>query len=213
MSKYDNYNLCYVEGGRWGSDDLTLFFTERDLGKQKGDDWNNRPYEHNAGRPYTEDYSKELGVENGRGIYPKIDILKVILSINDWSCNLITPCSNTDNSIYCVNDINIDKLVPWIIIDVDKSSRISIWAGTTFKEFLNKVKDLNCVDVLVPLNRFKNDYSNTGVLVKNNKDGKIGVVLRENKSTGQVQVLEKIQPKVINTHDNWNTLSIIDFNE
>ena len=49
--------------------------------------------------------------------------------------------------------------------------------------------------------------------VYSNNDGKIGVVLRENKSTGQVQVLEKIQPKVINTHDSWNTLSIIDSDE
>ena len=60
------------------------------------------------------------------------------------------------------------------------------------------------------LNRFKNDYSNTGVLVKNNNDGKIGVVLRENKSTGQVQVLEKIQPKVITTHDSMDSLQVLD---
>ena len=50
-------------------------------------------------------------------------------------------------------------------------------------------------------------YKNTGKLVRNKRDNKIGVVLREFQ-TGQVQVLEKIQPYIINTHDNWNTLEL-----
>lgn len=55
-------------------------------------------------------------------------------------------------------------------------------------------------------------YKNTGKLVKNKIDGTIGIVLRE-WETGQVQVLEKIQPKIINTHDNWKTLELIEESE
>ena len=55
----------------------------------------------------------------------------------------------------------------------------------------------------------KEKNKNTGKLVKNKIDGTIGIVLREWK-TGQVQVLEKIQPKVINTHDSWKTLEILE---
>lgn len=47
-----------------------------------------------------------------------------------------------------------------------------------------------------------------GSKVKNKNSGKIGVVLRITDS-GFVQVLESINPYVINTHDNWNTLEII----
>ena len=56
-------------------------------------------------------------------------------------------------------------------------------------------------------------YQNTGKLVKNKIDGKIGIVLREWEETGQIQVLERIQPKVINTHDSWKTLELIEESE
>lgn len=55
----------------------------------------------------------------------------------------------------------------------------------------------------------KDKIKNAGKLVKNKIDGTIGIVLRE-WETGQVQVLEKIQPKVINTHDSWKTLEILE---
>lgn len=50
-----------------------------------------------------------------------------------------------------------------------------------------------------------NNYENTGTLVKNSRSGKIGVVLLEF-PTGQVQVLESIQPFVICTYDSWGAL-------
>lgn len=49
----------------------------------------------------------------------------------------------------------------------------------------------------------------TGLKVRNKNSGKMGVVLRVTES-GSVQVLEKIEPYVICTHDNWNTLEIIE---
>lgn len=47
-----------------------------------------------------------------------------------------------------------------------------------------------------------------GMPVKNKRDGRIGVVLHQWES-GSVAVLENINPRVINTHDNWSTLEIL----
>lgn len=47
-----------------------------------------------------------------------------------------------------------------------------------------------------------------GMPVKNKRDGRIGIVLHQWKS-GSVAVLESINPRVINTHDSWNTLEIV----
>ena len=56
-------------------------------------------------------------------------------------------------------------------------------------------------------------YRNTGKQVRNKKSGEIGIVLREFMATGSVQVLERIVPKVICTHDNWNTLELVEERE
>ena len=50
-------------------------------------------------------------------------------------------------------------------------------------------------------------YRNTGKKVINKNTGVAGIVLREFR-TGQVQVLERIEPTVINTHDSWKTLEL-----
>lgn len=47
-----------------------------------------------------------------------------------------------------------------------------------------------------------------GMPVRNKRDGRIGVVLHKWKG-GSIAVLEKINPRIINTHDSWNTLEIV----
>ncbi len=140
-NKYMNYKLCYVDGGEYYADTLTLYFTElEDIKKQWGDDWGDRPYEHNAGRPYTSDYDKpEIKVENGRGIYPKIDVYEIILT-NTY--DITTPCTNTRNSPYSVEDIN-NGVVPWLTIRLADDNVIYIKAGTTLKDTLNALSKLN----------------------------------------------------------------------
>lgn len=67
-------------------------------------------------------------------------------------------------------------------------------------------------ELRVELEKEKEMYKNTGKIVKNKRDGKVGVVLREFE-TGQIQVLEKIGDKggkVINTHDSWKTLELLE---
>ena len=47
-----------------------------------------------------------------------------------------------------------------------------------------------------------------GMPVKNKRSGKIGIVLHQWES-GSIAVLENISPRIINTHDSWDTLEII----
>ena len=54
----------------------------------------------------------------------------------------------------------------------------------------------------------KEERQIVGMPVRNKRDGRIGIVLHQWKS-GSVAVLESINPRVINTHDSWNTLEIV----
>lgn len=47
-----------------------------------------------------------------------------------------------------------------------------------------------------------------GMPVKNKRSGKIGIVLHKWEN-GSIAVLENISPRIINTHDSWDTLEII----
>lgn len=47
-----------------------------------------------------------------------------------------------------------------------------------------------------------------GMPVRNKRDGKIGIVLHQWEN-GSIAVLENISPRVINTHDSFDTLEII----
>ena len=82
--------------------------------------------------------------------------------------------------------------------------------------------DEKCVDVINAIEHILSEYKRVlkeneelkeerqivGIPVKNKKDGKIGIVLHQWES-GSVAVLESINPRVINTHDSWNTLEIV----
>ncbi len=79
--------LCYLENS-------IMYFTS-DIDNQWGDDWDDRPYEHNAGPPY----------EDGR-------MIKKI----KFKGHFIEPCSFCLNSQYSVQDIN-SGVVPWAYTD------------------------------------------------------------------------------------------------
>lgn len=55
----------------------------------------------------------------------------------------------------------------------------------------------------------KNYEQYTGREVINKNSGVKGVILRITEG-GSIQVLEKVSPYVICTHDNWNTLTLVD---
>lgn len=83
--------LCYVE-------DHTAYFTTQELSEQWGDDWDDAPYEHNAGRPYAPYVERDY---NDDGT-PKWEIHEVM-----FRSVLETPAERAGgNSAYSVRDIN-----------------------------------------------------------------------------------------------------------
>nr|DAY48154.1 MAG TPA: hypothetical protein [Caudoviricetes sp.] len=142
------FRLCYIDQNDEYSESLMLYFTEKDPKEQWGDDWDDAPYEHNAGTPYTDDYRQpEQGVENGRGIYPKIEIKKIYIEPSDWKTHFFTPRTGTINSPYSVEDIN-KGATPWLVVKVDKTIKAIFDARTTYEEFLEKVRKLP-IDIYV----------------------------------------------------------------
>jgi len=112
----DNAKLCYVSGD-WA------YFTTQDVTEQWGDDWNDAPYEHNAGRPYEyADYHKEKGIAPWQIFEAPFD------------SGLVAPGDSVLNSKYSVEDINRGD-VPWLQSPLWSKSEVRIMAGTTFKEF------------------------------------------------------------------------------
>lgn len=105
------YKLCYVESGKG-----CAYFTNVELKDQWGDDWDDIPYEHNAGEPYSD----------------KNNIKKVYFELPK---TYYTPCSNTPNSSFSVKDINYG-IVAWIWTD-----QFKLFAGTTLKEFIRVIQE------------------------------------------------------------------------
>lgn len=119
--------LCYVDSETAAPE---VYFTTAPLtGEhgQWGDDWNDAPYEHNAGSPYTWYESVQ---------YPKPEYDVYVMRI--WKGELSDAASlfgHHGNSWISVRDINeLEK--PWLM-----GKGIAIWAGCTvteFKELLEK---------------------------------------------------------------------------
>lgn len=109
--------LCYVAHG-------TAWFTTFPLDKQWGDDWNDAPYEHNAGTPYA--WSEYM-----RKDHPEPYTLTVL----KYDAPLETPDSDCSNSRYSVEQIN-SGAVPWLQHDRwFRGERVRIWAGCGMYEF------------------------------------------------------------------------------
>lgn len=71
------------------------------------------------------------------------------------------------------------------------------------------LKLFNKINEIIDKNKeLEEERQIVGMPVKNKRDGRIGIVLHQWKS-GSVAVLESINPRVINTHDSWNTLEIV----
>lgn len=129
------FKLCYIDGD-------TAYFTSNDLDKQWGDDWDDAPYEHNAGTPYgpfimyyadghTEKDPRDWN-EDGT---PKWEIYK--LKFESW--NLNTPNYSYGNSPYSVLDIN-SGAVAWLYGQDKDKKPIVIKAGASIEEFKSKVR-------------------------------------------------------------------------
>ena len=128
--------LCYIDshdGGAW--------FTSCDLDKQWGDDWNDAPYEHNAGEPYRDHYPVES--EKKRVSHR---LFKVYWESKDYK----TPKDGFLNSPWSVERINA-QLLPWLIpVDGAGAHVKPVVAGTTLREFLKFVEESEGGIVFIP---------------------------------------------------------------
>lgn len=125
------FKLCYI-------DNDVAYFTSQNLSKQWGDDWNDAPYEHNAGTPYTpslyyfadgrEEKSDKDWNKDGT---PKWEIKSLLFE--SWKVH--TPDDKYANSPYSVEDINKGK-TPWL-----QSEKGELFAGATIQEFVDFIKD------------------------------------------------------------------------
>lgn len=106
--------LCYV-CKPWA------YFTTNKLEQQWGDDWDDAPYEHNAGVPYADDGCK---------------IIKLA-----YDAELETPAERAGfNSSYSVEEIN-SGAVAWLVSPSWCSEdKVVIPAGTGISNFLKLVK-------------------------------------------------------------------------
>lgn len=110
-----NYKLCYISG-QWA------WFTTAELKDQWGDDWNDYPYEHNAGSPYE--------WREGRDI-PEYSLLEIA-----WKGPFDPPC---DWCEVCVQDINQGD-VAWLRTSPYYSgTHVAIHAGESILGFIEKV--------------------------------------------------------------------------
>lgn len=119
------YRLCYVDGQKaWFTDSFE---------KQWGDDWNDKPYECNAGEPYNS--WSEL-IEDNEDIFKRkykhhqIKLKTLYFETNDWSEQ--KPC---DMGRFSVEDIN-KGTVAWVHTD-----KFNILAGTEIEEFIKIIKE------------------------------------------------------------------------
>ncbi len=119
------YRLCYV-------DDNILYFTDH-FKTQWADDWNDAPYEHNAGTPYEfiEDWSDEENIKHGHGH------IRLLAFEPDY--HIIRPCDSfAYNSPYSVEDIN-KEAVPWLFCE----EAGGLMAGSTIIQAKKWFKKLN----------------------------------------------------------------------
>ena len=116
------YKLCYIEGHK-------AFFTGN-WKEQWGDDWDDRPYEHNAGDPYRHYWVDKVEYE--------IPMKECYFELPGY---YELPCDGHLNSPYSVQDIN-HNCCPWIKYGYDREKKVYIFAGTTYTEFVKKIHEL-----------------------------------------------------------------------
>lgn len=123
-------NPDFVEGNQYYA-----YFTEIDLDKQWGDDWDDAPYEHNSGTPYDLTWEDKEKIEHIILVIPFESGDKWIRFPEDYGFG--------GNSPWCVKNINLGQ-IPWIFYQRIDGGAEMIRAGVSPGEFiniLNKIKN------------------------------------------------------------------------
>ncbi len=132
MSSLEKAVLCYVEKN---FDDGVAYFTTQNIKEQWGDDWNDAPYEHNAGKPYDDHKFDAWKIIKIPFCVDGFEVAKSLKTTENGDIVVI----NYTNSPYSVEMIN-NKEIPWLH-SCYASDKVSIFAGETIIEFVKKIKD------------------------------------------------------------------------
>jgi hypothetical protein len=114
----DQAILCFVNGP-WA------FFTTATLDEQWGDDWDDAPYEHNAGEPNT-----------WTAPDPACDHQVIRVAFH---AELRAPCDDHINSPWSVQAINRGA-TPWLRSPAWARENVEIYAGCTLRDFREIVR-------------------------------------------------------------------------
>lgn len=123
--------LCFAEAGADGTG--SAWFTTN-LERQWGDDWNDAPYEHNAGHPYDFHRSWRLLPPGSPTVlstatWPEVPYLLIRV---DWAGAAFSDAAQNGYG-GTAEEINRSRL-PWLYYD-QGDVRIALPAGTTFRTF------------------------------------------------------------------------------
>lgn len=143
----EDYKLCFVR--TLDSDNAhVLFFTPFDARNVTGDDWDDKPYEHNASEPYYARLGSYKDVhskkETGAVMEDVEDKMVKVLIYGYETVVLISPCSYVFNSDYSVEDIN-NGIVPWIVAKWSENETLreeTIMANATYAEVVEKLSNV-----------------------------------------------------------------------
>lgn len=113
-----DFKLCFIANSK-------AYFTTQALDKQWGDDWDDAPYEHNAGIPY--EWRKDSKDDSWQ-IYELY-----------FESNLNTPDYGHSNSPYTAQAINRGE-VAWLESPSYEKEPIRIFAGESCDTFIEKIK-------------------------------------------------------------------------
>ncbi len=102
---------------------VRFYLGEDDLKEWYGDDWDDRPYEHNAGKVYSK--------------FVK-DIKDIKLDFDDI---LIEPCEGQLNSPYSKDDFR-DRKIPCLIVIKEKDCPEDSWKFNYFQDWINYKKSI-----------------------------------------------------------------------
>ena len=113
--------------------ELMAYFTPVPLDEQWGDDWDDAPYEHNAGTPYDNIWVDDVRTE--------IEILQVPFAVKSYNFSLPNDFAYGGNSPFAVADIN-HGAVAWIYDAVSKKTKskyVAIQGGDDLETFADKL--------------------------------------------------------------------------
>lgn len=117
-----NARLCYIRVN------IAYFTTRNPWKEQTGDDWDDAPYQYNAGPPY--EWHKGLDKDKKRWEIIRIAFL---------SADLMTPEEFYVNADYSVDEIN-NGVIPWLFSPAWVSEGVKIFAGETISCVIKKLE-------------------------------------------------------------------------